>query len=308
MKRMGVWCEILHHQSVDEYVALVESGLANDFIVYLVGPNQDAIDKNIAHLPLYKPRLEALGANFYCWTWCGEEDPAGDGRASMRAMRDLELAGVVANAESAYMNDGFRRSQLFLDALGPMPKGSLAVSPNATPAFRALFDYRRWELAGALYLPQCYWHEFGVEAYPEYLVRAAYLPEQVHVGWNYRLWIRGAEPRWSLVLDDYGDRILLRDLKTRIKYTTPVERRDGQLYPTTRILTGNGSLNAGKILGFFARDRILPVMPTYEFMGKDPSPAENGLLLAEAKVKKASVYLGERAVRDDFVAIEGALR
>lgn len=304
MKRIGAWCQYITSKSVDDYVALANAGKLNDLYLLMYNPTDPkAVADCTENFYLYFNALSPLGVDFYAWIWCGE-DPTADARAGNRLLRDYPIDGIVANAERAYSGDGFKRSQTFLAMLNDLPKGRLGVSTESTPAFRLTFDYRSWELAGANYLPQCYWHEFP-HATPEHMVKQAYLPDIVHVGWNYRLWIRGANPRWGLVLDLYTDHVLIRDLKTRVVYETPSTiDANGSIVLGDRVLRTKGEPNAGKILGFFPRGRILPVVGTY---GARPSAAAIQKEIAKAKVAKASLYLGEGSTNADFAALSTGL-
>lgn len=307
MNGTGVWAQYLHHMALVEYVALAEKGELNE-IYALMHPDQKAVSDNIEHLVEWSLALKPLGVRFYAWIVCGAENPRGDATRAKKIYTEYGLDGIIANAEKAYCDDGFKNSYAFLDALGPMPKGSLGWSTEATHAEVMTTDYRRWELAGATYMPQCYFNEHPAST-PESMVKSAYLPEQVHVGWNYRLWIRGQSPRWGLVSDLYTDHIVIRDLRSRVTYHTPIELREGYPYLTTRILSGGGDANAGKILGFFPRGRIAPVLPGYEVAGVNTTPAKLTSETAKAKVKLASLYLAEtggptriKAVHDGLLA------
>lgn len=309
MNRIGAWCQFLHHKSVLEYEELAREGKLNDLYVLLHhAGDADPVQANLDHFDQYYNALSPLGVNFYAWIWNGE-DPGVDARAAQRLLRDHPLDGIIANAEVNYANDGFRRSQTFLGILGPMARGTLGLSTEATPAYRMYFDFRSWEIAGADYLPQCYWNEFA-HAEPAYMVKQAYLPDIVHVGWNYRLWIRGQSPRWGLVTDLYKDHIRIRDLRSRVMYSTSITiDQNGSVWLGDRVLRTRTVDNAGKILGFFPRSRIHPVVGTYAAPGQPRLlPSEIEEKMTEAKVAKGSLYLGEISMKADFEAMNNALR
>lgn len=311
MNRIGAWANVLGNQSVDFYRDRAKAGELNDLYVLLhhgQDPSQQAIvDANLNNLYAYRSVLEPLGVKFFGWVVCGEEARS-DGSASRRILRDHLLAGIVANAEKLYESDGFKRSSIYLEALGVMAPGTLAWSPEGTPAEIAAYDYRAWELAGASYLAQSYWNTFDW-CTPKTLVKSAYLPDRCQIGWNYRLWIRGKNPRWGLLMQVMADdHAVIRDLKSRVVYTTPIVVKYEGTYKyfefTTRVLSSTENPNAGKILGFFPRGRIIPNAPTYS---PRPSAQDVADKFTEARVHKGSIYLGELAFSTHFSALSGAL-
>jgi len=280
------------------------------WITPLLAPDQEAVQRNRL---LYDEWRKSIACPFYAWIVC--DSPTVDiARAEWLCGR-YKVDGIVWNAEKSYESTGYWKADVLCkgivasSVLAPLPH---MLSMPSTPAERYHMDYRAFEKAGFTFGPQAYWKDptiQGVDATPRNLYQSLYLPEQIHVGWNYRIQPKGEQPRWALC-EAEGQLnnvhfITMRDLQTKKRYRINVivkfegtfkylvcPRLDRRMYPHGSALSAP---TVGNLLGFAPKSRIYPTVGIYE----NCMPTEAELIAEMVKVTNltgGSIYLGEIAL------------
>lgn len=243
---------------------------------------------------------------FFPWIVC--DDPVVDAANAKEILANYPSDGLVINAEKSYEGAGKWKASVLCPALPPeIPK---FLSPPSSPAEIFDMDYRTFEKHGFIFGPQAYWNEFP-DATPYVLWKSMYLPSQLHVGRDYRLQISGvALKHWGRIVQwDGNAEALVKDLVTTKLHRVPVKHNVDKDYHYMTIHAERKIYNyktgkaSGKLLGFQAKDKILPTVGIYEYQGQLSVTSADVLTQLDKipMLKGASIYLGEYPWSSDYI-------
>jgi hypothetical protein len=271
-----------------------------NWITPLMAPDQDAVQLNRRVYMEWHDRLSPLGVKFAHWLWC--EDPTVDAQRADWLVQNYPTDGLVMNAEAPYAGSNRWKAKVLCDALAAqastakLPK---LLSYEGTPADQNDMDWRTFQKAGFWFGPQAYWNVMSWLT-PRLLCDRCYLPNQIHVDWDYRLWIYGTNAKpWGRVIDWTPDAntMTVKNLSNRALYKLTVETKWEGAYryavcgPTRELKDSKGKV-IGKLLGFQTRDKIVPTIGIYE--PNMPTPSDIVTKLKEVPyITGASGYLGD---------------
>lgn len=291
-----------------------------DWIAPIMAPDQSSVQHNRKEWSEWRARLRPR-VKFLPWLVC--DDPEQDADAADWIADNYEFEGMLFNCEKSYESTGKWKASVLVPRLmanpkiGPKPK---ILSYPSTPADMYNMDYRTFERGGFTFAPQAYWLDpilvNTTIATPQNLYRATYLPNQVHVGRDYRIQIAGIqEKHWSRVVSwNGGTEAIVKDLRSTKLYrmlVVPQQAGDYKYFtaPTGRALYDykTGKVVVGKMLGFQASDKIFPTVGYYPAC--QPTAQQITDELNKIKyLKGASLYLGETSGSEHVKAIWSAIQ
>ena len=279
-----------------------------DWVTPIMAPDQSSVQGNRQKWATWRAAMPNV--KFYPWIVC--DDPEIDAERTEWVVRNYPSDGIVLNCEKAYESGGKWKAKTLMDRLAvTLPSLPKMLSYPSSPAEIFDMDYRAFDRAGCWFAPQAYWNEFD-GATPHVLWRSAYLPNQLHVGRDYRLQVFGvAQKPWGRIVSwNGGTEAVIRNMASTKLFRLRVVPQDdnGYKYMTVDPLRKfydykTGNENLGKILGFCAPNRIVPTVGIYEVAGRTlPTPAEVKNELGKVpNLTGASVYLGEYGWSSDYV-------
>lgn len=296
MRGVGVF----FNQCVDleRIAALAAEGKIN-WISPIMAPDQSSVQLNRNVWSQWRARMP----NVKFIPWIVGDDPVQDFERAQWVVNEFTSDGILLNLEQPYEGGGYWKGSVLCNSLmkdpklGPMPK---ILSYPSTPAERYAMDWRAFQKAGMWFAPQAYWNEFPGST-PRALYLSTYLPQQVHVGWNYRMQIYGVRDKhWGkIVAWDGMYYATIKDLVTTKLYRVAVDPRSEGDYRYMLVAFGRNLYDyktaqtvTGRLLGFQEKTKIVPTVGVYDI--RKPPPEEVRSMLDDiAGLTGASLYLGD---------------
>lgn len=285
-----------------------------DWITPLMAPDQSAVQVNRQEWKAWRTHVPAL---YLPWIACDHySDPNEAVEIAKWIVANYDSNGIVYNCEKAYESDGKWRGRVLVEGIMADPVLSRlhkVLSYPSTPAERYDMDYRVFERAGFWFAPQAYWNDKTIvgDATPQTLYKSTYLPGQVHVGRDYRIWVYDVpQKHWCRVVSwDGGDHCIIQDRASARLYRLPVIVKSEGTYkymvnkPSREFLDyKTGKIKKGKILGFQVREKIVPTVGAYDTC--PTTPAEIVVELRKIDILKgASLYLGDTSTSAHVEAV-----
>lgn len=283
-----------------------------DWVTPLMAPEQKSVDENRTKWESWREKLPNV--KFVPWIDC-QGDPDLDAARTIHVAANYRSDGILLNCEKAYEGEGKWKGEHLCkllmgnDVTAPLRK---ILSYPSSPAEIYNMDFRAFERIGCWFAPQAYWNQFPeVPSTPKVLFQSTYLPSQLHVGRDYRLWIDGVSAKhWGRIVEWHGgSECLVKDLVSSKLYRVPVtpHKVNGYEYMTIkpdRFIYARTSIQkkTGKLLGFQAKEKIVPTVGVWSL--NTPTPEDVKAKLDEVPgLVGASIYLGETSTSEHVRAV-----
>jgi hypothetical protein len=322
MKGVGIFFNMLEDlerfEGLTKPTATAPNGYI-DWVAPIMAPDQSSVQHNRPLWAEWKKRLAPV--KFLPWLWC--DDPVVDIQAAGWIADNYEIDGMLFNCEKPYESAGRWKASVLVTGIMQNPK--LAAKPKilsyAGIAEIQDMDWRTFERGGFTFAPQAYWldpqNAANADAYKPFpLYKSANLPNQLHVGWDYRIQVQGiVEKHWSRIVSwDGGINTVVKDIRANKLYRMQVVPQQEGAYHYFTIAANRalldyktGKVIVGKMLGFQSVDKIFPTVGYYPAC--QPTPTQVSDELDRIKnLKGASLYLGETSQSEHVKAIWSAIQ